>query len=387
MKSKRKHPKLPNGYGSIKTLSGKNRKNPYGVYPPTTDYTNDGTPVSQKALCYVNDWMVGFAVLTAYKAGTYTPGMELELSAKMARELPNGELNSLVERITADYGRIRRKETGAGPQKTFAQVYEEFYADKFERKTGRKFSESAKNSALVAFKNASSLHDRVFSELRYKDLQQVVDDCPLKHASLELIVSLFKQMYKYAIKADEIDRNYAEYVRISSEDDEEHGKPYSEHDLKRLWELQDDPVAEMLLIMCYSGHRISEYKVLTVDLKQKCFVGGIKTGAGKNRVVPIHSLIFPLVKRRIKDYGEILPLTPSLFRNRMKGFSLSHGFPEHKPHDCRHTFSALCEHFHVAENDRKRMLGHAFQDVTNRVYGHRTVEELRVEIEKIKKEW
>ncbi len=29
------------------------------------------------------------------------------------------------------------------------------------------------------------------------------------------------------------------------------------------------------------------------------------------------------------------------------------------------------------------MLGHAFSDITNRVYGHRDVEELRKQIEKI----
>lgn len=37
------------------------------------------------------------------------------------------------------------------------------------------------------------------------------------------------------------------------------------------------------------------------------------------------------------------------------------------------------------KNDRKRMLGHSFgSDITNAVYGHRTLEELRSEIEKIK---
>ena len=57
---------------------------------------------------------------------------------------------------------------------------------------------------------------------------------------------------------------------------------------------------------------------------------------------------------------------------------------KHTPHDCRHTFSWLCEHYKVNENDRKRMMGHSFKnDITNAVYGHRTVEELREEIEKI----
>ena len=56
---------------------------------------------------------------------------------------------------------------------------------------------------------------------------------------------------------------------------------------------------------------------------------------------------------------------------------------KHTPHDCRHTFSFFCEKYGVNENDRKRMLGHAFSDVTNKVYGHRELKDLRKEIEKI----
>ena len=53
-------------------------------------------------------------------------------------------------------------------------------------------------------------------------------------------------------------------------------------------------------------------------------------------------------------------------------------------HDCRHNF-LRCVKYGVRENDRERMLGHSFGgDVTNAVYGHRTLEELRTEIEKIK---
>lgn len=60
------------------------------------------------------------------------------------------------------------------------------------------------------------------------------------------------------------------------------------------------------------------------------------------------------------------------------------GIEKHTPHDCRHTFSMLCEKYGVNENDRKRMLGHSFgSDITNGIYGHRNLEELRNEIEKI----
>ena len=61
------------------------------------------------------------------------------------------------------------------------------------------------------------------------------------------------------------------------------------------------------------------------------------------------------------------------------------GIKEKSPHSCRHTFSRLCESYGVREADRKRMMGHSFgSDITNGVYGHRTLEELRTEIEKIK---
>ena len=56
----------------------------------------------------------------------------------------------------------------------------------------------------------------------------------------------------------------------------------------------------------------------------------------------------------------------------------------HTPHSTRHTFSRLCESYGVWEADRRRMLGHSFgNDITNGIYGHRTVEELKEQIEKI----
>ena len=78
-----------------------------------------------------------------------------------------------------------------------------------------------------------------------------------------------------------------------------------------------------------------------------------------------------------------MPMSKSKFRNSMYCFLNEVGIERHTPHDCRHTFSRLCEKFEVKENDRKRLLGHKFDDVTNGVYGHRTVEDLREEIEKI----
>lgn len=377
MPKRKKYPKLPNGYGSIRYL-GKGRRNPYAVHPPTTEWTLDGVPKTPPALCYVDDWMKGFSVLTAYKAGTYTPGMEKDLSPA-----PSGQDSDLAQRLLADYAKI--KGTEAAQEKTFAEVYEEFFDYKYNRDQSRKYSKASIASTRAAFRNCSVLHDRPFRDLRHKDLQGVVDNCHLKHASLELIVSLFHQIYAYADIYDLCDKDYSAHVKINVADDDEHGVPFTDKELKILWENHSDPVAEFLLISCYSGFRIGEFKGLKIDLKKMFFQGGIKTEAGKNRIVPIHSGILHLVSRRLNRCGSLLAEPVQAYRENMYGVLTSLGIKKHTPHDCRHTFSALCERYGVAEADRKRMLGHSFgSDITNRVYGHRSLEDLRREIEKIK---
>lgn len=374
--------------GSIKYL-GKGRRNSYAVHPPTTEFTLDGVPKTPKALCYVSDWMVGFAVLTAYRAGTYYPGYEKTVAA--TADISGSKL---IQSILADYNLTKASdEKLEAAKKTFSDVYEEFYQWKYERDQSRKLSESSKNATRAAYKNCSAIHDKVFADLRHQDLQNIIDSCPLKHASKELIVSLMHQMYAYAEIYELCNKDYSVHVRINTEDDDEHGVPFTDDEMKILWENKENDVIQMLLIMCYSGFRITEYSKITINLKDRSFHGGIKTRSSKIRTVPIYSGIYNMVADRCEKYGiqNILGCQTQKFRKDMNaalsdlGIAIAPTGEKHTPHDCRHTFSSLCEKYEVKENDRKRMLGHSFGgDVTNDVYGHRTLEDLRSEIEKIK---
>ena len=382
-KKRKKYPKLPSGFGTIRYL-GSGRRNCYAVHPPAV-IDALGHVQRPAALCYTDDWIKGFTILTAYKAGTYQPGMERELKIS-----ETNDADVLVQRIISDYSTIKGVEDKHPEIKepTFAEVYEKFMHWKFEENKNVILSKASRNNYQVAFKNCKAIHNIIFSSLRHEELQKVVDDCPLKHSSVELIVTLFKQMYKYAIMYEICSENKAQYVSVNRPEDDEQGQPFTEEDLKTLWAHKEDEGAAMILIMCYSGFRISAYKTMAVNLEERYFQGGVKTAAGKNRIVPIHSAILPLVKTRMEKYGSLLPMSLTGFRKKyfdviLEDLSLT-GLPKHTPHDCRHTFSTLCEKYSVRENDRKRMLGHSFgSDITNAKYGHRTLEELRREIEKI----
>lgn len=374
MAKRKKHPRLPNGYGQIRYL-GKNRRNPYGVYPPATDEYDSGQKKPPKALCYVNDWMIGFAVLTAYKAGTYEPGMEQSLTELT----PSGDSN-LVNQILADYNRSKpAKEAPCSPM--FLEVYEKYYDWKFNGK--RKYSQSSIDSSRAAFRNCSPIHDKPIDQIGYDELQEILDTSVLKHSSLELMHSCMKQTFKFALAQGMIEKNPTELLKINIEDDDEHGVPFTNNDLRILWEDRDNGVAQVLLIMCYSGYRIGELSVIDVDLDSKSFSGGLKTRTSRGRIVPIHSAILPVVSRRIKEYGSIMHMSKQNFRNLMYSYIESIGIERHTPHDCRHTFSRLCEEYSVRENDRKRLLGHKIGDITNDTYGHRDLKDLREELEKI----
>lgn len=382
MKKKKKHPVLPNGYGSIRYL-GKSRKNPYAVHPPAEVSFEKNKYVRPKPICYVDDWYVGFAVLNAFHAGTYQPGDEIKF--KKYRPMSDYAVDEFCRRMLSDYTSYMYAEKSESEKKqTFAQVYELYYEWKYGDGAKKKLSKQSKASTRAAYKNCHVLHDMPFADIRYADLQKCIDGCPLKSASIENMVSLIKQMYKYAILYDICEKDYSAFLSMPESDDE-HGVPFSDDELKILWEHKDDDTVAFMLIMCYSGYRIVAYKDMEVNTDSWYFYGGVKTAAGKNRIVPIHSCIQELVKRRISDFGSLLNISTDKYRNDMYESLSALGIPKHTPHDCRHTFSRLCEKYKVNENDRKRMMGHSFKgDITNSIYGHRTLEELREEIEKIK---
>lgn len=381
-KKRKKYPRLPSGFGSIRYL-GEGRRNCYAVTLPAT-IDKLGRTVRPTPLCYVDDWYKGFAVLTAYKAGTYSPGMEKSLDIS-----PTTDRDAFCERVIADLSLIKGLDDKASTEKemTFSEVFDAFYKWKFESPKGKMLSQQSRRGYRAAYKNCVPLYDRPFTQIKAPELQAHLDSVKLKHGSLEHILVLWKQMYKYAIMSEICTDDKSRFVSVSIPEDDEHGVPLSEDDLRMLWKNQSNEDVQMILIMCYSGFRITEYcKMEEVNLTDWYFKGGIKTAAGIGRYVPIHTAIRDLVSARIDKYGVLIPWTDSNFRqNHFMPTLKKLGIFGHTPHDCRHTFSMLCEKYGVTENDRKRMLGHAFQnDITNAVYGHRTVEDLRAEIEKIK---
>lgn len=344
MPRKKKKPfnRLPNGFGSIRKLSG-NRRKPYAVYAPSR--TLNGVSVPGELIECVESWEAGYERLVLYKANK-----EWELKKKKEKLY------------------------------TFSEVYEMYYKEKYEL-SARKYSKQSQDSTKAGFKNCSILHDRIFSDIEYDDLQKNIDSYigKLKHSSLELIKNLYNGMYKYAVKTGICEKDFSRYVEIRIEDDDENGVPFTEEELKKIVH-SDLPECRIATILCFSGWRISEFVNIKVDMENHLFIGGLKTEAGKGRVVPMHPCIIPIVENMPYPFVK----SAHTYRDKLYKALEEIGIEKHTPHDCRHTFSWLCDKYQVDRLSKKKMLGHVIgNDVTDAVYGHRTIEQLREEINKI----
>ncbi len=343
-----KHEKLPNGFGCIKKLGG-NRRKPYAVYP--TAQLGDSAPelCPMRAIGYYEDWYSAYNALK--------------------------DFNSSLQ-------------FGSTSAATFTDIFNAFFKAKFVE-SKRRPSDHSRMDYTTAFKNVPALHDMKFCAIRKYHMQKALDDCPLGYSSLSNIKKLYSQMYKYALENDIVEKNYSQYVCISQENDIESGEPFTQEDIDLLWQHKSDSTAQITLMMIYSGFRISAYESIEINMTEQYFKGGVKTHAGRNRIVPFHRSIIPFIEAfQPKDFrgnsfrrSHFYPFLDSL------GILYTDSGKKHTPHDCRHTFSWLCDKYYVDDLSKHLLMGHSLgNDVERSVYGHRTIEELRHEINKIDSE-
>lgn len=379
---RKKRTRLPNGFGTIRYL-GKGRRNPYAVHPPAIAQP-DGSYLIPKALCYVSDYYVGVAVLNAYRAGTYRPGDELQFETMKTAQ--DHVYDDLIRRMVDDHQKIMEaKGTRVKSIQTFRDVYDMMMDWKFGDKAKKQYSESTTYMYKLMGERIDSIADKPFSDVVFKDVQDLCDGISEDYGvtSAGNAKTVLQQIYKYATAYELTDKNFISQIQIA-EHETKSAEPFTEDEMKILYDHKDNDICAMLLIMCYSGFRVSAYKSLTIDTDKMFFQGGIKVPETKDRIVPIHSGIvqyLDVLYRLRKD--PTLQVRNELY-NKMKLLLPRIGITEPRsPHSARDTFSVMCERYNVKENDRKRMLGHVFDDTTNKYYSKRTLEELREEIEKI----
>lgn len=360
------HPtKMPNAYGSITKMSGKRRK-PYRVRVTDRWVIDDKTGRSKQlrpTLGYFETREEAMIALATYNENPY-------------------DINT--DNIT------------------FSEVYEK-WSDGYFRTLS---NPSSARTIKAAYSYCNGLYNMRMQDIRVSHLEGTIINAQVGDSTKARIKSLFNMLYRYAVANDIVEKDYASVMFANGNPIKRSRSrdviPFTQEEIQMLWNnLEEIPFVDMILIEIYSGWRPQELAILKaddVDITSGTMRGGLKTDAGKNRIVPIHPLIKPLIEKRMSEAATLQSeylfndtngqqgtyMTYDKYRSRfdkvMKRLNL-----KHHPHETRHTFITKAKACGVDEYILKLIVGHAIDDITEKVYTHRTIEQLKSEMEKITK--
>lgn len=377
-RQKKKRRRLPNGFGRITEITNANLSKPYRAMI-TTGKDQFGRPIG-KILGYFQTYNNAYEALVEYNRNPY------DLSTDI----------------------------------TISQLYDKWTDVYFEDVQ----SPGARRTITSAWLYCSSIYNMKARELRARHIKGCMDEgyrievrgskkgekVFATAGTKARIKSMFNLMLDYGLEYEIVDKNYARTFDISGdiirerEDAKRSHIAFTDDEISKLWDNLDVPFSDMILIQLYSGWRPQELVLLeiqNVDLENWTFTGGMKTTAGTNRIVPIHSKVQSLVERNYKKalelksdflfnakgqtHAGIWKMSYDKYANRFKKvveqLQLNSA---HRPHDPRKGFVTMAKKYSMDEYAIKYIVGHQIEDITERVYTEREIKWLSDEIEKIK---
>lgn len=354
--------KNPNGYGTIKKLNG-NRRKPFGVFITT------GVKLAE---------IVDLTPLKGIITDDLYKEVEAQVNAYQQNHLPKyrqeqkaiGYYKTKQEALIALAEYNKRPYDIAYMDMTFAQAFEVVYRNHAEQ-----LSKASAHSYEIAFGKCDSIKDMKLRDIRLKHLQDIIDRYSSQSRSTQAnLIKVFHMVFQYAVSNDIIEKDYSQFVKVTSKAKPKGKTPFSKDEIKRMW--LDPEYYAPVLILIYTGLRISEYLHLTpsdIHLDRRIIeVHGTKT-ASAERLVPIHKDIMPLFEFATGTGKQYNAFVYRLFQKKMETLGATHS-----PHETRHTFATLAKESKLDPYYVKKIMGHISNDVTEDVYTH-TLEEALVE--------
>lgn len=349
--------KRANGTGSVVKLSGKRRR-PWAVRVSGHD---DQGRIIQRTISYHEKASEAQAALTAYN----------QMAA--AGKAPDVSAMDM----------------------TVQQVF-----DGWKARTYRRLNPGSIACHNAAWNNRiSRFADRKMRQVTLDEWQSILDEDEDRQMSQSTITNdtiLIKALNRYAMERDIIAKDYSAYLDIPRVDAKSSRNALTDLQVKQIENMAAAgvPYADTVLILCYTGFRINEFLSLTrfsYHLEDGGYLqGGLKTNAGRNRIIPIHPKIAPYLQAWMKKEGDTIICTESGkafraadYRKHFAEIMEQIGAKGATPHWCRHTFATRLHAAGVDPLTVKWLMGHSTQSDVTAHYTHETIETLKTGILRI----
>ena len=238
----------------------------------------------------------------------------------------------------------------------------------------------------AAFKQCLPLHNMKIRDIKYSHLQSIMNNNIYRSQPAANNIKVVMQgVCRIALANDYITKDYSSLVTPRYTVNPPKHRCLTKFEIVEVLTSERNLVNDVSRILLYTGFRINELLELTadnVDMSEWYFIGGKKTKAGKNRKVPIHKDIQPIVAEYVDQSstqggGVLFNIKDAEYR---EATTEKWGI---LPHDFRHTFISTLDNNGVNENTRNQLTGHKGKGVAEKIYIHKSLEELRKAIDSL----
>lgn len=262
---------------------------------------------------------------------------------------------------------------------TFADLYERFM-EKHSEKVGKSTIDCYK----AAYGHYKPIYFMPFSEIKTEHLQHCIDSVPGSRTK-ENMKALGTLLYKYAMQNDLIQKNYAQFIYVGKKEKSKR-EAFSAEEIQIIKNnIGKIRYSEYILCLIYTGFRPNElFALKKSDYYENYFIGGSKTEAGRNRIVPIPDPIAEIVADLVnKSESEYIFESPAhkqfsdeKFRKRYYYFALNEmGIRKLPPYSCRHTYATMLKDIDAPITDKQKLMGHESFEMTAH-YTHTDIDSL-----------
>ena len=251
---------------------------------------------------------------------------------------------------------------------TFGECYEE---------AKKKFTDGRKQNYYAAYKYLEPIKDLPIRQIKAFMMQKCVDACTTTQQ--REIVTVCHKVYDYAMERDYVIKDASKSLHNNTVDAKITRNVFTSDEIKFIEE-GDTWYKVFLACLLYSGMRGEELRSLSyddIDLDNMTITISKAKNKSSIRKIPIHSHSEPFF-RQYKEVGiDSYPKTQNgLNKAIKKNFAM-----EHHGHDTRHTFATRMRECKADPLILKLILGHTVESITERVYTHIRMEEMRKNIE------
>lgn len=345
-----KRMRLPNGFGRITKLSGRNLRKPFRVMVSVGKDEN-GRPIGKllKPTAYFSTYNEAYAALIEYNKSPY----------------------DITNTITMD------------------ELFQKWFAKHKETIVPKRAVDMNR-----AWGYCSQIHDIDVANIRTRTIRDLLDSIDKPDSVKATIKSVLSMMLDYAVEYEYVSRNVVKDLKTKQTRGEKSQAHhiFTDEEFAKIVLHKNEYPYDIIYIQSYTGMRPGEVCSIEtgkINMKEWYLVGGSKTEAGRDRMIPIHEKIRPIIQQKYNEavakgsrflFGSKVneALRYNAYNQRFKSI-----FPNHKPHDPRKHFITMAKKAGVDEYALKRIVGHAISDLTESIYTERDIAWLHKEISKI----